>query len=109
MKTIKILILSVLGNALELYNFTLYAIFATKIANVFFPFEDSIVSILASFGIFATGFITRPLGAIIFGHLGDKYGRKYALSISILLMQRFQIWHRRMVSTRIWNKCFVEE
>lgn len=86
MKTIKILILSVLGNALELYNFTLYAIFATKIANVFFPLEDSIVSILASFGIFATGFITRPLGAIIFGYLGDKYGRKYALSISILLM-----------------------
>ena len=82
----KIIISGVIGNILENYDYVLYANFAIIIAKLFFPSSNIYNSMLATFGIFAAGFFMRPIGAIIFGHIGDKYGRKIALSASIMLM-----------------------
>jgi len=84
---IKRVILScMIGNALEWYDFALYGYFATTIGSLFFPKFSTFASLMATFGIFAAGFIMRPLGGLIFGHIGDKIGRKKALLWSIYLM-----------------------
>jgi len=82
----KVIIASVLGNALELYDFSLYGIFVPLFATLFFPTGNPTVALLASLATFAVGFLTRPLGGILFGYLGDRFGRKNALLISIMLM-----------------------
>jgi len=82
----RVIVSCMIGNALEWYEFTLYGYFATIIGRLFFPSDDPIASLIAAFAVFAAGFIMRPLGAIIFGHIGDKVGRKKALVISIYLM-----------------------
>ena len=82
----RIILASVLGNALELYDFSLYGIFAPLFATLFFPAYNSTTALLASLMTFAVGFFMRPLGGILFGHLGDRFGRKNALSLSITLM-----------------------
>ncbi|MBX9620984.1 MAG: MFS transporter [Alphaproteobacteria bacterium] len=81
----KILPATVMGNALEFFDFTIYGIFAATIGRIFFPLEDPTASLIASWGVFAVGFIMRPLGALVFGYLGDKLGRKIALSTTVLL------------------------
>jgi MHS family proline/betaine transporter-like MFS transporter len=81
----RVLPTTIIGNALEFYDFTLYAIFAVSIGKLFFPSEDPTASLIASWGAFAAGFMMRPLGALVFGSLGDKYGRKFSLSFTILL------------------------
>lgn len=81
----RVLPTTIVGNALEFYDFTLYAIFAVTIGRLFFPSEDPTASLIASWGAFAAGFMMRPLGALVFGSLGDKYGRKFSLSLTILL------------------------
>ncbi len=85
-KSHKIVISGVIGNILENYDYVLYANFAVIISKLFFPQTDLYTSMLATFGVFAAGFFMRPIGAVIFGHIGDKYGRKIALSASIMLM-----------------------
>lgn len=82
----KILISSMIANALEWYDFVLYVQFAKIIGPLFFPSDDQFTSLLATFGIFAVGFVMRPLGGILFGVLGDRFGRKAALVFSILMM-----------------------
>jgi len=82
----KILISSMIGNALEWYDFVLYVQFAKIIGQLFFPSDDHFTSLLATFGIFAVGFVMRPLGGVLFGVLGDRFGRKAALVFSILMM-----------------------
>ncbi len=82
----KVIASCMIGNALEWYEFTLYGYFATVIGKLFFPSSDPIASLIAAFAVFSAGFLMRPLGAVIFGHIGDKYGRKKALVISIYLM-----------------------
>ena len=82
----KILLSGVIGNTLENYDYVLYANFVLTISKIFFPAGDLYNSLIATFGVFATGFLTRPIGALIFGHIGDKYSRKNALSFSIILM-----------------------
>ena len=82
----KILIASTVGNIIEFYDFTLYGFFTPLIAQLFFPSSDPRTAILSTLAIFAAGFLMRPLGGIIFGHIGDRFGRKIALSASILLM-----------------------
>ena len=82
----KIILSSFFGNALEFYDFTLYGVFAATLAKTFFPNDNQLTSLLMSWGAFAAGFIMRPFGASFFGYLGDKFGRKTALSLSILLM-----------------------
>ena len=80
----KVVISGMIGNALEWYDYALYAQFATIIAQQFFPHSE-IKEIWAS-AVFAVGFIARPVGGIILGNIGDKYGRRIALVIGILCM-----------------------
>ena len=74
------------GNFLEYYDVTLYAFFASILAPVFFPAENPFVSKVLALGAFAIGFLARPFGGIFFGYLGDRFGRKMALSFSVLLV-----------------------
>ncbi|WP_367606625.1 MFS transporter [Legionella sp. W05-934-2] len=82
----RIVIPGLLGNVLEWYDFALYGYYAATISPLFFPAQNKTVSLIAAFVVFAIGYIMRPLGAIVFGHLGDRIGRKNALSMAILLM-----------------------
>ncbi|MEG8230018.1 MFS transporter, partial [Candidatus Rickettsia tasmanensis] len=74
------------GNVLEYYDFTVYSVFSLIIGQVFFPGESEFIRILLSLGVFAVGFLTRPIGGILFGYIGDRYGRRIALIISMLGM-----------------------
>jgi MHS family proline/betaine transporter-like MFS transporter len=74
------------GNILEWYDFTVYGFLASIIGAQFFPDEDKTVQLISAFGVFAAGYLMRPIGGIIFGHIGDRQGRKKALLISVLLM-----------------------
>jgi MHS family proline/betaine transporter-like MFS transporter len=80
----KVVISGMIGNALEWYDYALYAQFASIIGNTFFP-KDSTKDLL-TFAVFALGFVVRPLGALIFSIIGDKFGRKVALSLGIFSM-----------------------
>ncbi len=82
----RVITASVIGNALEFYNLTLYAALTSIFAALYFPSENHSISLLASLATFGIAFLVRPLGAIIFGHIGDKIGRKQALSLSIIIM-----------------------
>ena len=74
---------AILGNILEYYDFTVYAVFAITIGKTFFPGEYELLSSLA---VFAIGFVTRPVGGIIFGYIGDRFGRRVSLITSMLGM-----------------------
>jgi MHS family proline/betaine transporter-like MFS transporter len=82
----RIVIAGLAGNVMEWYDFGTYGFFAAVIGKQFFPAHNPTVSLLASFAVFAIGFIGRPLGALIFGHIGDKSGRKRALMASVIMM-----------------------
>lgn len=75
-----------LGNIVEWYDFALFIYVSPIFATLFFPSADPSISFLASFGVFALGFICRPLGGILFGHFGDKRGRSKILRLSTLLI-----------------------
>lgn len=75
-----------LGNCLEWFDWTIYAIFASYIAKAMFDPRDPASALLGTLAIFAVGFISRPLGGIVFGTLSDSRGRKAVLLISMLLM-----------------------
>jgi MHS family shikimate/dehydroshikimate transporter-like MFS transporter len=78
---------STIGTIVEWYDFYLYGTAAALVLNrVFFPNLDPLAGILASYASFAAGFLVRPLGGVIFGHFGDKYGRKPILIATLLLM-----------------------
>jgi len=83
---VKNVVAGCVGNVLEWYDFALYGFFAPVIAKLFFPSDNQITGLLATFGIFAVGFLMRPVGSVIFGILGDKLGRKKALEISVVMM-----------------------
>lgn len=82
----KAVIAGAVGNTMEWFDFGVYAYFATIIATLFFPSEDPVASLLASFAVFAVAFFMRPLGALIFGHFGDRIGRRNTLAAAIILM-----------------------
>ncbi|AEA63049.1 Major facilitator transporter [Burkholderia gladioli] len=78
---------SFVGTTIEWYDFYSYATAAAIVFGpLFFPGESRLVSLLASFGSFAVGFFARPLGGLLFGYLGDRYGRKRSLLATLLLM-----------------------
>ena len=86
-RSMKRVILScVAGSSLEWYDFALYGYFAAILGRLFFPSGDAFQQLIASFGAFASGLLARPIGAILFGYIGDKFGRKKSLLISIYLM-----------------------
>ena len=77
---------AVMGNALEFYDFTTYALFAVHIGRVFFPSHDPFLNLMASLLTFAVGFVARPIGAVVLGAFGDRAGRRPAMLVSFVLM-----------------------
>lgn len=75
-----------IGNVLEWYDFALFGYFAPVLSVLFFPASDPSLSLIATFSVFAVGFLARPLGAVCFGYWGDTQGRRSALSWSVILM-----------------------
>jgi MFS family permease len=78
---------STVGTVIEWYDFGLYGLCAGLVfSQIFFPKSDPTVGVLSAFAVFAVGYIARPLGALMFGHFGDRIGRKSALVATVLLM-----------------------
>src|SRR5262244_3803269 len=75
-----------IGNVLEWYDFAIYGYFATQIGRNFFPHEDAVAQLLSAFGVFAIGYLMRPIGGVIVGHIGDRFGRRAALTFSVTAM-----------------------
>jgi len=82
----RIILAGLIGNVMEWYDFAVYGYFATVIGKLFFPAESPSVSLIASFGAFAAGFLVRPLGGLVFGRIGDRVGRQRALTLSVMAM-----------------------
>ncbi len=82
----KVILAGTVGNAVEWFDWTIYATFAVFFAKQFFPSTDPTASLLATFAIFAVGFFMRPLGGIVLGIFSDRYGRKAALAATIMMM-----------------------
>ncbi len=78
--------LCTLGTIFEWYEFSLYACLSPILAQIFFKDSHHATALMATFVIFASGYLMRPLGAVFFGQLGDRYGRKYTLVITIFAM-----------------------
>ncbi|MFJ4210879.1 MFS transporter [Paenarthrobacter sp. NPDC089675] len=74
------------GQFVEWYDFVIYAYSATVLAKLFFPTDDPVAGLLSTFAVYAVGFVMRPIGGILFGHHGDKKGRRNVLSAVILIM-----------------------
>lgn len=84
---VKVATASLIGTAIEWYDFFLYGTAAALIFNkLFFPTFDPMVGTLLAFATFALGFVARPLGGIVFGHFGDRIGRKTMLYLTLLMM-----------------------
>ncbi|MER5389314.1 MFS transporter [Saccharopolyspora sp. NPDC002686] len=77
---------SFIGNCVEWFDYAAYGYLATIIARNFFPTSSPTAALLATFGVFALSFIVRPLGGIFWGQFGDRFGRRAALSLSVLIM-----------------------
>jgi MFS transporter, MHS family, proline/betaine transporter len=84
-RTLGIVAVSI-GNMLEWYDFTVYALFAGYVGSNFFPDTDPAINRIKAFLFFGLAFVVRPLGAVIIGNYGDRAGRKAALTLTILLM-----------------------
>ena len=82
-----VILASFIGTTIEWYDFFLYGTAAALVFNrLFFPNVDPLVGTLSSFGTFAVGFLARPLGGVVFGHYGDRLGRKSMLVYSLVIM-----------------------
>jgi len=77
---------ALLGNALEWYDFAVYGYVASDLGRVFFPADVPALQTLAAFGVFAVGYLMRPIGSLVLGPLGDLLGRRLMLSLSIVIM-----------------------
>lgn len=82
----RIITLSALGGMLEFYDFIIYGLFTVYFSHQFFPSHNELIIVIQSYFVFFLGYLARPLGGIIFSHIGDEYGRKKVLVITILLM-----------------------
>jgi len=82
----KVVVSGMIGNGLEWYDYALYGQLAWLLSKKFFPESEGAAQLLLTFSVFAAGFLGRPLGAVFFGWLGDKYGRKFAMVVAILMM-----------------------
>jgi len=75
-----------IGNVVEWYDFALYGYMAGILSGLFFPGENTTAALIATYGIFAAGFLMRPLGSAVFGWLGDTIGRSTTMLISVIMM-----------------------
>src|SRR4029077_8074779 len=75
-----------IGNLLEWYDFAVFGYFAPFIGAQFFPTDDPMSALINTFGVFAAGYLARPIGGVLFGQIGDRLGRTRALQLSIFLM-----------------------
>lgn len=82
----RVVVSAAIGQFVEWYDFVVYAYVAGIIATLFFPSDDRVASLLATFAVYAVGFVMRPIGGLLFGSLGDRLGRKNVLAVVILLM-----------------------
>ena len=83
----RVVISSILGAVIEWYDFFLYGVVAGLFFNqLFFPDFDPRIGTMLAFATFAVGFVARPLGGVIFGHFGDKIGRKKVLILTLEIM-----------------------
>lgn len=82
----KIISLASLGGMLEFFDFTIYGLFAGYFSKQFFPTQNPMIAIMASYAVFMIGYLIRPLGGIIFSHIGDELGRKKVLVMTMTLM-----------------------
>jgi MFS transporter, MHS family, proline/betaine transporter len=84
--TRKVIVAGMIGNVLEWYDFATYAYFASAIGRQFFPHQDPVAQLLSAFGVFALGYLMRPVGGALVGHIGDRFGRRGALTFSVTAM-----------------------
>src|SRR4051812_10088407 len=83
----RVVFASLIGATVEWYDFFLYGVVAGIVFNqLYFPAGDPLVSTMLAYVTFAVGFVTRPLGGVIFGHFGDKLGRKRMLILTLSIM-----------------------
>lgn len=82
----QIIVGGAIGNLNEWYNFLLYGYLAPEISQLFFPTKSPLLSLMLTFSVFALSFFARPVGALVFGWIGDTLGRQRALLISVSLM-----------------------
>jgi MHS family alpha-ketoglutarate permease-like MFS transporter len=85
-RRLKAIFIGSIGNLVEWYDFYAYTAFALYFAESFFPGNDPVVQQLNAALLFAAGFVMRPIGGWLFGHLADHHGRRNALMLSVLLM-----------------------
>lgn len=85
-RRLKAIFIGSVGNLVEWYDFYAYAAFALYFAGAFFPNSDPVVQQLNAAVLFAAGFLVRPIGGWLFGHLADRYGRRFSLMLSVTLM-----------------------
>ena len=85
-QTRRVIVAGIIGNVLEWYDFAVYGYFATAIGQEFFPHQDRVAQLLSAFGVFALGYLMRPLGGAVTGHIGDRFGRRAALTFSVVAM-----------------------
>ncbi|MDX2345925.1 MAG: MFS transporter [Legionella sp.] len=84
--SIKAILAGMSGTALQWYDFAIFGYFAPIIAETYFPKANTVASLLQVFSVFAVGYLLAPIGSMFFGYIGDRYGRKRALSLSIIIM-----------------------
>lgn len=82
----KTIIAGLIGNAIEFYDFIVYAYLAAYFAAHFFPSSDPVAALILSYGAFASGMVMRPVGGLFLGSIGDRIGRKFALQLSVALI-----------------------
>ena len=83
----RVIVASLIGTSIEFYDFYVYATAAVLVfPKLFFPNADDVTQLLSSFAVFGVAFVARPLGSILFGHFGDRFGRKGTLVASLLTM-----------------------
>ena len=85
-QTRRVIVAGIIGNVLDWYDFAVYGFFATAIGQEFFPHQDRVAQLLSAFGVFALGYLMRPLGGAVTGHIGDRFGRRAALTFSVVAM-----------------------
>jgi MFS transporter, MHS family, proline/betaine transporter len=82
----RVIAAGMIGNVLEWYDFAIYGYFAPEIGKQFFRQQDPVSQLLSAFGVFAVGYLMRPVGGALVGHIGDRLGRRAALTFSVTAM-----------------------